>query len=130
MKTSFTTSDLIPSDSSTLYHAWLNSTAHSAMTGGEAECSEELGAAFTAWDGYIQGSNVSLSPVEEIVQRWRTDDFNEEDEDSVITVHFKDTADGCLLTLTHTQIPDGQPDYKQGWDDHYFTPMKQYFEKP
>lgn len=51
-----------------LYEAWLDSRKHSEMTGGEAVCSSEENGTFSAWDGYITGSNVSLNPSKEIIQ--------------------------------------------------------------
>jgi hypothetical protein len=38
-----------------------------------------------------------------------------------------EVTDGCELTLIHTNIPEAQTQYKQGWIDNYFTPMKNYF---
>jgi len=110
-----------------LYKAWLNSTEHTNMTGGEAQCSKEVGDEFSAWDGYISGKNLSLKTNIEIVQAWRTTEFGEEDKDSILTLTFEEVEQGCLLTLFHEEIPDGQPDYQQGWIDHYFEPMKDYF---
>jgi hypothetical protein len=35
---------------------------------------------------------------------------------------------GTLLTLAHSDVPDGQTSYEQGgWQSHYFEPMKKYF---
>ena len=56
------------------------------MTGGEASMSDQVGAEVSAWDGYITGRNLELVPGERIVQSWRTSDFSDEHEDSVITV--------------------------------------------
>jgi activator of HSP90 ATPase len=37
--------------------------------------------------------------------------------------------DGTRLTLRHSNIPEGQAEsYKQGWEDFYFKPMKEYFK--
>lgn len=52
------------------------------MTGGEAEISNKINEAFTAWDGYIEGTNVQLEPNKRIIQSWRTSEFDETDEDS------------------------------------------------
>jgi hypothetical protein len=35
-----------------------------------------------------------------------------------------------LATLHHTDIPDGQSGYGQGWRDNYFDPMQALFTKP
>ena len=67
---------------SVIYEAWLNSEEHSKMTGGEANCSHQIGGTFFAWDHYISGTNKSLKINEEIIQSWRTEEFKETDEDS------------------------------------------------
>lgn len=63
-----------------------------------------------------------------IVQSWRTAEFTEEDEDSRLELRLSDIPGGCELELIHSGIPEGQPDYKQGWIDNYFEPMRAYFE--
>ncbi len=110
-----------------IYAAWLDSKAHSEMTGGTAICSDQIGGEFTAWDGYITGTNKSLKPNEEIIQSWRTSEFQPADEDSELTIRLAAVAGGTELTLIHRHIPEGQTQYKQGWINHYFTPMKAYF---
>ena len=112
---------------SVIYEAWLNSEEHSKMTGGEASCSHEIGGTFFAWDHYISGTNKSLKINEEIIQSWRTEEFKETDEDSELIIKLKEVKDGCELTLIHTNIPEAQTQYKQGWIDNYFIPIKNYF---
>lgn len=110
-----------------IYDSWLNSDRHAAMTGGDAQCSDAEGVSFTAWDGYITGVNLKLSTNKQIVQSWRTSEFNDSDEDSMLEITLEPTETGTLLTLNHTNIPAGQTQYEQGWIDSYFTPMKSYF---
>jgi len=112
---------------SVLYEAWLDSRKHSEMTGGEAICSNREGDKFTAWDGYISGRNIQLIPAKKIVQCWRTTEFDEVDEDSELILELNEIEEGCELILTHMNIPGDQPDYKEGWTEHYFIPMKEYF---
>lgn len=115
---------------SVIYHAWLDSDLHMKMTGGEASCSNQIGSSFSAWDGYILGKNLELIENEKIVQSWRTSEFSSKDEDSIITIYIRKTPNGTELTLHHKNIPKGQmTQYKKGWVEHYFTPMKEFFEK-
>lgn len=127
MKTQFELKRTFPATPARIYKAWLTSKGHTAMTGGKAACSPEEGASFTAWDGYISGRNIKLVPDSEIVQSWRTTEFDESDPDSELIVRLAPVEGGTELTLIHNKIPQGQPDYKKGWEDHYLTPMAAYF---
>jgi uncharacterized protein YndB with AHSA1/START domain len=128
MTYTFTLTTIIPASARQIYDAWLDSLGHSEMTGSKADMSNEVGADVSAWGGYITGRNLELTPGERIVQSWRTAQFVEEHEDSIITVSLEDTENGTLLTLVHSNVPDNQMSYEQGgWEQHYFGPMKKYF---
>src|ERR1700681_1430650 len=126
----FTLTAVIPASAREIYEAWLDSLAHSEMTGGEARMSDEIGGEVSAWDGYITGRNLELVPHERIGQAWRTNEFTDDNGDSIITVTLEDDDDGTLLTLVHSNVPDGQTSYEQrGWQEHYFEPMAKFFSK-
>jgi activator of HSP90 ATPase len=114
-----------------VFTGWLDDSAHSGFTGGaKASTSPHEGANFTAWDGYISGTNVEIFPYKKIIQKWRTKDFASSDQDSLIELLFTYKDDHTLVTITHSNIPEGQGElYKKGWKDHYFSYMKKYFEK-
>ena len=98
------------------------------MTGAGASSDPKVGGAFTAWDGYIEGAYVELAPYAHIVQRWRTVKFPIEAPDSLLEIVLKSSNGGTLLTLNHSELPDGQGgSYKVGWTNHYFDPMTMYF---
>jgi activator of HSP90 ATPase len=88
-----------------------------------------VGAAYSAWDGYITGSNLKLEPEKRIVQSWRSTDFNDDDQDSQIEVLLEALPAGTKVTLHHTNVPADQPDYQEDWQEHYFEPMKEYFSR-
>ena len=130
MPYTYTLTTTLPASAAEIYQAWLDSQAHSEMTGGEARQSDQVGAAVSAWDDYISGRNLELVPAERIVQSWRTTQFTDEHEDSVIVVTLEQVEDGTLLTLVHRNVPEGQTGYERvGWQEHYFEPMKKYFAK-
>lgn len=125
--TEFTISASFPATPQQVYDAWLDGEKHTEMTGGEATGRAQIGTSFTAWDGYISGTNLELEAGKRIVQSWRTTEFDEEDDPSRVEITLQATEDGCELTLRHTEIPKGQPDYNVGWHEHYFAPMADYF---
>jgi len=128
MPYTFTLTKTIPATAQEIYEAWLDSLSHSEMTGGTAKMSDQIGDEVSAWDDYISGRNLELVPGERIVQTWRTSEFGDEDEDSIITVTLEETDEGTLLTLEHSNVPDEQRSYEEGgWQENYFEPMVAYF---
>ncbi|MFA6474693.1 MAG: SRPBCC domain-containing protein [Patescibacteria group bacterium] len=118
----------LPASSTAVYTAWLDGEKHGAMTGGQATASKKVGEKFTAWDGYISGKNLELVPGKKIVQTWRTTEFSDADPDSILTIELKATKTGTSLKLKHVGTPKNQEaSYREGWEEHYFAPMKEYF---
>lgn len=92
--------------------------------------SARRGAKFTAWDGYISGKNVSLEKGSEIVQEWRTTEFPEEYDSSILKIKLRKKDDGTELTMLQTKVPASQiKQYESGWYESYWDPMVQYFQK-
>jgi len=128
MRYTYVLTATIPASPEEIYETWLDSLGHSEMTGGEATMSDEVGAEVSAWDGYITGRNLELVPNQRIVQSWRTSEFGDQQEDSIITLLLQEIADGTLLTLEHKNVPDEQRSYEDGgWQSNYFEPMVAYF---
>lgn len=123
----FSIKKIIKSSPKEIYKAWLSNEGHSAMTGGSAEISEEIGASFSAWDGYIEGENIELIPFSYIKQSWRTSEFEDSDEDSILEIRLHEIEGGTELSLEHRNLPAHGEQYIQGWEDHYFSPMLNYF---
>ena len=131
MPESFETSAVVFATPKRIYEAWLDSEEHTHMTGGAADVSGEVGASFTAWDGYITGVNLELEPFHRIVQSWRTSEFPAGAPDSRLEIELDRTRDqlaGITVIIKHSDVPDGQGDsLKRGWSESYFEPMKRYF---
>jgi activator of HSP90 ATPase len=128
MTIEFNVSAVIKAPAKKIYDAWLNSEGHARMTGGSARVSDKVGAEFEAWDGYIRGKNLILEPGKRIVQSWRTSEFSGDEKDSRIEVTFEKAEEGTKVTIHHTNLPPHGKQYKQGWIDNYFEPMKKYFK--
>jgi uncharacterized protein YndB with AHSA1/START domain len=124
--TKFTVSGFLPATPRTVYDAWLDSRAHSAMTGARATASTWVGGRFSAWDGYATGENLELVPGKRIVQSWRTADFADADPDSRIALTLKPVKGGTKLILLHTRLARGNG-YKSGWQEFYLAPMHAWF---
>jgi uncharacterized protein YndB with AHSA1/START domain len=119
-----------PADPADVYQAWITGTLHAEMTGAAATSEATKGGAFTAWNGYINGTHVALEPGKRIVQRWRTTDFPANAPDSTVEIRLSKAGKQARFTLLQSDIPDGQSDqYAEGWVSHYFDPMTSYFSK-
>lgn len=111
-----------------LWTDWLEGAGHAAMTGADATGRAEVGAAFTAWGGYIEGVNLALETGRRFVQSWRTKQFPADAPDARLAVRFEDGVGGCEVSLVHTELPEGDgPMYHQGWVEHYVEPIRSYF---
>ena len=76
----------------------------------------------------IFGSTLEFEPDQRIVQTWRTTEFPDNAPDSRLEILFEEAAKGTNVTLIHSNMPADQVDsYRQGWEDFYFKPMKEYF---
>lgn len=129
MALKFEVSTTLPRSPKEVYDAWLDSESHSKMTGAKAKVSAKVGGEFQAWDGYISGKNLTLEPGKRIVQSWRTVEFDDSEEDSQIEITFEPAIKGTKLTLRHTNLPAHGEQYRQGWVDSYFDPMRKYFSE-
>jgi activator of HSP90 ATPase len=118
----------LPATAQAIFLAWMSSNDHSQFTGSPAIIDPGIGGKFSAWDGYIQGVTCELNPNVRIVQSWRTSDFPSGSPDSRLEINLKEFIGETLITLVHTNLPDGQADeYREGWRDFYFKPMMAYF---
>jgi activator of HSP90 ATPase len=130
MKDSLELSVTLHESAEKLYNDWLDSKAHSKFTGSPAQIDPSPNGKFSAWEGYISGTNKLLEPCHRILQTWRTTEFSEKEDDSILEVIFEHAGDKTHVILKHTNIPEGQgEDYKQGWKEFYFKPMKNYYNR-
>ena len=128
MKNEFTLTETFNTTAEVIYKAWLSTNGHTQMTGSPAKVDGVVKGAFTAWDGYIWGTFLELEENKKIVQLWRTSEFPEDAEDSHVEILLEESNGKTKLTLTHTNMPEDQVDgYKQGWEDFYFKPMREYW---
>ncbi len=129
-KNEFELSVIFPATAEEIFDGWLSSEGHAAFTGSPAKVEGGSGGKFSAWDGYIWGVTLETERPRRIVQSWRTSEFPEESPDSRVEILLEKVKGGTRLTIKHTNIPEGQTEeYKQGWEDFYFKPMREYFGK-
>ena len=112
-----------------VYEALMDSKKHAAFSGGKARISRKVGGPIMAYDDYITGKNVELTPDQKIVQTWRAVDWSEGYYSRVVFL-FTAVPEGTRLDFTHTDVPEGtEEEFTQGWIDNYWEPMKVFLEK-
>jgi activator of HSP90 ATPase len=130
MKNGFELTVVLPATPEEIYAAWLSGKGHAALTGSPAQVDGKVGGKFKAWDGYISGRTLELEPGRRIVQAWRTSEFPDDAPDSRLEIVLEPANDGTKLTLIHSDIPVDQVEsYRHGWQESYFDPMQEYFER-
>jgi activator of HSP90 ATPase len=121
---------VIPASPEEVYDAFMDAKKHSAFTGAKATCDATVGGEFTAWDGYITGKNLELEKGKRIVQEWITTEWPAGYAPSRLEFTFRKVRGGTEITMTHSNIPEEQAEeYRQGWIDNYWEPLKNYFKK-
>ena len=114
-----------------VYQLLMDSKLHGEFTQSTAVIGKREGDSFQAYDGYIHGKNIKLVMGKRIVQSW----IAEEDKwpkghSSTVTFEFEKTATGTSMTFVHSGIPDElYENLKEGWEEYYFTPMKNFLKK-
>lgn len=109
-----------------VYGIYMNSKKHSDATGAAAAMTKKVGEKWTAHKGYLRGTNLLVKANKTVVQTWRTKGWKS---DSVLTLQFDDTPEGCELTMVHALVPeDAASHIKTGWTKMYWNPIKAYIK--
>lgn len=121
-------SEVIPATRERIFTAWLNSEQHSAFTGEPAVIEPVVGGKHSSLGGYATGTTLALDPYRRIVQSWQPRTFPAGSGPSTVEITLEETVGGTLLTLLHSEIPQGQSDHcREAWLTSYLEPLKRYF---
>ena len=120
---------LIPlSSPEAVYRAFLSSKEHAQFKSSEAKCSARVGGRFTAWDTYISGKNIKLVKDKMIVEEWKTSEWPEGYEPSILKISLKKEGERTQVSMIQSRVPASQVDqYDKGWYESYWEPLKRYF---
>jgi activator of HSP90 ATPase len=79
------------------------------------------------WDGSISGKNIEFVKNSRIVQKW---DFEDQEENSVVTIKLHTSGKNTSLEIRHINIPDeSYENIRDGWIDDYLGGLEQLFEE-
>lgn len=81
---------------------------------------------FALWDGGIHGINQEITK-NRIVQQWKEKKWSDY---STVQFELHDNGGLTILKLTHENIPDQSfASIRDGWDQYYLGPLKEFCEK-
>jgi activator of HSP90 ATPase len=121
----------LPAAPAALYTMYLDAAAHAAFTGGgPARITPEPGGEFRAFDGRIHGRILALTPDRQIVQSWRSFEFEPHDLDATLVLTFWPTPSGSRVELVQVNAPDHLADkLEAGWPMRYWEPWRGYLTR-
>ena len=115
----------LPAPPSVVFRMLTDPTEHGAFTGTECSGEPVEGGAFTASSGYINGRYETLEQDHLIVAAWQTSEWPKGAPASRLEFVLEGVDGGTELTMTHAELPPSQAEnYRQGWLDYYWTPMR------
>ena len=96
-------------------------------SGEEAIFEAKEGGKVSLFGGWMNGEVKKVS-AEELVYNWRTVEWPEDTESSLVDFKLKASAEQTLLVLNHTNLPNEAEvkSQKTGWNDFFFTPLEDY----
>jgi len=106
----------------------LGAAMKSGMPSGGAitEISQQVGGAFTIFNGHIIGRHIELVPNERIVQAWRVIDW-ESGIYSIARFELAEQSAGTKLIFDHTGFPKGLAEHlAAGWKGNYWEPLQKF----
>jgi activator of HSP90 ATPase len=120
----------IPATAQEVYRVLSNAPAHAAFSGAPASGEAKAGERFSFWGGQIVGKHLELQPGKRILQEWRPGNWPEGQAPTLLEFTFVEGADGTDVTMVHSRLPADQVEHFQaGWNERYWKPMKEYFQK-
>ncbi len=116
-------SRLFPVAAEVLYNSYLDPARHAGFTGAPVRIAARVGAPFEAFDGRIQGTILHLTPGRQIVQSWRSFEWEPAELDSVLILSFTAQGAGTRLELAQVNVPERlYPTLQANWPMRYLDP--------
>jgi activator of HSP90 ATPase len=110
-----------------VYEVLTNGAKFAEVTGKPAKGGESTGAAFSLFDGWLQGRQVELVPNELIAQAWRFMDWDP-GVYSMVRFQLKPEGKGTRVILDQGGVPQAVHEHvRTNWDGFYFDAFKKHF---
>jgi activator of HSP90 ATPase len=107
-----------------VYSALTNPFTIELWSGDPAVMSTEPGSEFSLWEGSIIGKNLEFIENKLVKQQWY---FDDQEEESIVTIKIHDNDDHSSIELRHVNIPDEHyENIVEGWLEVYFASMLEF----
>jgi len=122
---------LLPAAPDRLYRQYLDPVAHAAFTGGgEVQIAAKIGAEFHGFGGRITGCILALTPGRQIVQTWRSFEFQAGDLDSILVLTFTAEGSQSRVELVQSSVPEHlHQTLQNNWPMRYLDPWRVWLEQ-
>jgi activator of HSP90 ATPase len=120
----------LPASAATLYRTYVDPERHAAVTGAPVSIGEEPGSQFLAFNGMLSGRVLFTVPDRMLVQTWRSNQWDPEDLDSVLTLRFVEIGPASAsIELSHVGVAASDLiGVTEGWTNFYWTPWREYLD--
>lgn len=108
-----------------VFNSVTNAVAIEIWSGYKAIIQPVEGTEFELFEGDITGRIVEVVTDKKLVQEWY---FGEQQEQSIVTITFRQKGNSTIIELFHTNIPDEEiENIKEGWDSYFWGAIQKFF---
>lgn len=118
---------LLPATPAQVLHMITDQKQMEIWSGEEVVFEAKEGEAISMFGGWATGTIQKLS-ADELSYTYRTAEWPEEIENSLVHFKLKASGEQTLVVLNHTNLPDEDElkSQKTSWNDFFFTPLEDY----
>jgi uncharacterized protein YndB with AHSA1/START domain len=111
-----------------LFETYVDARKHANAVASSAVISAKEGSAFSVFGpNGVRGRMLRVVPGRLVVQAWRSNQFKDEDADSIVTIAFTVTSAGGQLDLFHANLPERlRESTADGWREMYWNSWRRY----
>jgi uncharacterized protein YndB with AHSA1/START domain len=128
MQFDFTLEFILPAKPNQVLRLLTDAELIRAWSGAHGYAEPKVGGHFEMFDGWVKGKVYKASNTE-LAYTWKTTDWAEESKESEVHYILEPHTEGTKITLSHKGLPDWEEmeSHKEGWSEHFFGPMEEYF---
>ena len=113
-----------------VFQALTNAQAIRQWSGQAGKVEAKIGGRFGMFDGWVKGSVLAYQEGKVLAYTWLPEDWPVGTEPSIVRFSFSRTKYGTKIVLKHSGLPDARQkkEHHDGWIEHVFEPLKEYFQ--